>query len=470
MAKPAWAPQFEEYAQRLLDVYGTPGMMVAVAKDGQPIYEHGFGHRDREAELPITRNTVFGIGSVTKSMACLAIMQLQEQGKLSVHDPIVKHVPEFRAVNEQFTKGITIHHFMTHTSGLPPTSILNHCLYPHMKDDPSAKTRMSTVESIEPIVTTMQLIEKLAELELEPLGEPGTVFSYYNDGYAILGEIIERLSGQSLEDYFQEQVFGPAGMHHSTYLPAVMGLYPDVTVIYAEREEDGEIYRSNSWWESPAMLAAGFVKSSAADMMAYLEVFRTGGKVGDNRILSDESVKQMCAPHVLLPSLPGAHYGYGLTVTTDQHGHRLVEHGGSLKGIAAWVSVLPDQGLTAVGLSNLAGSPTNPVVLGALNGARAFSVDAPRHEWPEQPLPSRERLEAYVGKYSSDEGETVEFTLENGQLIASAREEVAPARYIGNDTVIVRIKEMESAGQFMFNDKGEAYALAFHYRVIRRAE
>src|SRR5699024_12366992 len=111
---------FEEKANALIDREQIPGVSLAVNESGSPIYEHGFGFRNIDKELPVTPDTVFGIASMSKSFTCVAIMQLQEAGKLSVHDPVIKHLPNFRLPNQAYAKQITIHHLMTHTSGLPP--------------------------------------------------------------------------------------------------------------------------------------------------------------------------------------------------------------------------------------------------------------------------------------------------------------------------------------------------------------
>ena len=95
-----------------------PGVAIGLAKDGELFYGKGFGYRDVEKQLEVTIDTVFATGSITKSFTCVAIMQLQEAGKISVHDPVKKYLPNFR-LKHGSTEQITIHHFMTHTSGIP---------------------------------------------------------------------------------------------------------------------------------------------------------------------------------------------------------------------------------------------------------------------------------------------------------------------------------------------------------------
>ncbi|MEC0304312.1 serine hydrolase domain-containing protein [Terribacillus saccharophilus] len=111
---------FEQYSDDILKKYKVPGFAIGLAKDGELCYEKEFGHRDMEDELPLSADTVFGVGSITKAFTATSILQLQEKRKLSVKDPVIKFLPEFKTPNEEQTKQMTIHHFLTHTSGIPP--------------------------------------------------------------------------------------------------------------------------------------------------------------------------------------------------------------------------------------------------------------------------------------------------------------------------------------------------------------
>src|SRR6266545_1490242 len=127
MSEPDWAQQYERFAADLIERSGIPGAAVALAQDGQVVYERGFGHRDAAGALPVTPDTRFGLGSVTKSFPALCIAQLEETGKLSIADPVVKWLPEFklpRSEDARYTSEIAIHHFLTHSSGIPPEPAL----------------------------------------------------------------------------------------------------------------------------------------------------------------------------------------------------------------------------------------------------------------------------------------------------------------------------------------------------------
>jgi CubicO group peptidase (beta-lactamase class C family) len=466
--KPTWAPIFETYANQLLAPYHIPGVSVAVAKEGEVIYHHGFGHRDAEQGLPLTLDTVMGIGSITKSFTCVAIMQLHEQGKLNVQDPVVKYLPEFRTNNSAYTEQITLHHFMTHTSGLAPLPILFRALYNSMKDDPSAKERLEKrQEPVVPIETYAELMEAIAQSDVPLLGAPGTHFSYSNDGYSLLGAIIERVSGLGYVAYMEQHILKPAGMTRSTFRREDLAEWQDVTQLYAVRPNEGaeEVFAAPGWWQAPAQLAAGFLRCSTRDMLRYAEIYRTGGLVGQVRILSAQSVKLMTRPYA--QAAPGMGYGYGLMLTPEYAGVSLVEHGGALKGIAAWFSVLPEKGLTGVCLTNLAGGPSSQLLLGALNAAMGQPVEQTRVAFQEQAV-APESLEAYVGTYCSGEDEEMKVASQDGQLVIEYQGQQWPARCVGEHTFAIKVKELEGAARFLFDQQGQVYAVAYHYRIIRK--
>jgi len=171
---------YEANAKKVIETEQIPGASVAIAINGKRKYEHGFGYRHVDKQLPVTAETVFGIASMTKSFACVAIMQLQEAGKLSVHDPVVNYLPNFHVPESTYTNKITIHHLMTHTSGIPPLKTHVFARKRSIDQDPAAKDYgLNLVDNEgEAIDTFDELIDYLGSTDYELLGEPGTEFSY----------------------------------------------------------------------------------------------------------------------------------------------------------------------------------------------------------------------------------------------------------------------------------------------------
>lgn len=208
---------FEKNAKKLITKYMIPGVAIGLAQDAIPVYEKGFGFRNVDNQLPVTMDTVFGIASVTKSFTCMAIMQLQEAGKLSVQDPVLKYLPELSTLRNT-TDNMTVHHFMTHSAGLPPLPTI---LYANKKSVDITQSEYKDYKhndsNQKSIHDYEQLMEFISQLEFDLLGEPGSEFSYSNDCYALLGAIIERVSGVPFERYIKENILVPAGMSNSCF-------------------------------------------------------------------------------------------------------------------------------------------------------------------------------------------------------------------------------------------------------------
>jgi CubicO group peptidase (beta-lactamase class C family) len=463
MGTPEWGAAFEDSALRTLALYQTPGMAVAVARDGEMVYHHGFGHRDRERGLPVGPDTVFGIGSITKSFTCVALMQLQERGRLSVHDPVQRHLPEFSTPDPAAARAMTLHHFMTHSSGLPPLPSLYPAMARSIAGDPATPPQLAGGEA-RPIDTAADLMDAIAHGDFELLGPAGAQFSYSNDAYALLGAVIERVSGQSYGAYLREHILGPCGMTSTVLSAADLG--EDVATLYAIRPNaDGTetVYAAPQWWDAPAMLAAGFLKSTTRDLLRYLEIYRTGGRAGGERILTEDSVAAMCRPHV--PVSPRAGYGYGFSVT-PYHGVTLVEHSGGLKGIAAQVTVVPERGVTGAALANAAGAPSGHVLLRAVNGLLGLPLETRRAEYAAVAAPAD--LAPYTGLYRSGEGARIAVSVEPDGLVFAAEGHRLVARPVGEDAFTVTHREDETFVRFL-RRSGSVWAMAHGSRIVRRA-
>jgi CubicO group peptidase (beta-lactamase class C family) len=477
MSEAAWSARFERWAEPLVRRAEAPGVIVAVGERGRMTYAHGFGHRDREAGLPITPDTMFGIGSVTKSFTAVAILQLQEQGRLSIDDPVVRHIPELAVPNAHGDPPMRIHHLLTHSSGLPPLPTLVPAMLTSLRQDEAVAREMGLPTELlrdgQAIDSPEEMVRYLNALDIRPLGRPGEVFSYSNDGYALLGMIVERVSGQPYGDYLAEHVLGPAGMGRTGLVEAAPG-DPDASVLYARRrregeggaEGEGEVVRSPLWWQSSAMAAAGFLRSTAADLLRYLEIFRTGGTVDGVRLLREESVRAMTARHIACDL--DQWYGYGLMVSAHQAGVTLVEHGGSIKGVAAQILLVPERGLTVAVLANLAGTPSLRLAIGAVNAYLGLEdVGTPRISPPDYAGPA-EDLEELVGRYASEEGAQCEVSREGDHLVLTSGGERLPARRIGARRFLIVYHEEPMGVEF--RPVGGQAAMTFGLRVLRRVE
>ncbi|MGV3135122.1 serine hydrolase [Brevibacillus agri] len=465
-----WVESFEEYAQNLLSKAKITGAAVGLAEQGQLEYFHGFGLADDTADAQeLTADTVFGIGSVTKSFTCVAIMQLQEAGKLNVHDPVHTYIPELRTPNEAFTREMTIHHLMTHTAGFPPLDTLVGAMKNSMAEEAADRSFSSglqwDVEKAEAIETKEEMLAYLAKLDYELLGAPGEQFSYSNDSYALLGVIIERVSGSTYEQFVHENILAPAGMTHSAFLIEELPADAQVATLFTRKspEDGGDVYRSPSWWDAPAMRSAGFLKSTIRDLLRYTELFRTGGLVGDKRLLSEASVKAMTTPHAPLSPFQG--YGYGLMIGTDCHGGTLVEHGGAIKGVSAQIFAIPERNLTGAILMNVDGAPVTDLMHGLLNANNGKPAATPPFPYADYELPP-ERFAAYAGEYRSSEGANVTVAIEENALVLKAMGATVPLRPVGEDGFVWKRGETDSYIHFYRDEAGTISRMGFGFRQL----
>jgi CubicO group peptidase (beta-lactamase class C family) len=364
----------------------APGVAVLVARDGKVLLSHCLGMANLSHDVPITPTTKFRIGSITKQFTAAAILKLQEEGRLSVNDKLTKFFPDYPRGDE-----VTIHHLLTHTSGIK-----------------SYTSKPEFMNSAPVAATSDEMIESFKN---DPFDfDPGSRFAYNNSGYFLLGAIIEKVSGQSYNDYLRSTFFEPLEMHDTGVHEATAVLKGEAT---GYQYESGKITRSINWDMSRAG-AAGSLYSTVEDLMRWNEgVF--GGKV-----LSDESLEAAFTPVKLnSDEMPMMTYGYGW-VMGERRGLKTISHGGGLHGWSSVITRYVDQDTTIVVLHNaLPGMPgLSPGEVADL-AADAFlwqeMESRPRYEVDESADPST--FAAYVGRYDY-QGAVLDVAMEGEQLTA----------------------------------------------------
>lgn len=459
---------FEKKGQELLDKYKVPGSVVAIAQDGQIVYEKAFGYKNAEKGQAPDTDTVFGLASVTKSFTCVAIMQLAEKGKLHIHAPVISYLPEFSIEDKEELEGITVHHFMTHSSGLPPLPSLDYAMSRKRNDDALDLLEITDEEYPE-LNTSEQLMDFINELNVELFSTPGELFSYSNDAFALLGAIVARVSGIPYEQYVVDHILKPCGMSHTYFTIEEYGDYENITTCYEQQEADGksQIYAVLDWWDAPSMRATGFLKSTAGDMLKYTQIYVNKGVVNGNRILSEESVEQMLTPHIKMD--PERYYGYGLGIVQDYFGNKLVEHGGSLPSISSKLGMIPEEGVSVIVLTNLMGFPASKMMEIALNDYFGRDIDASPFFYEEYTV-DFETLQSYQGKYASDEGMDVTLSLENEKVTFQYKGDEYPIKFVRKNVFIAYMDDVKEPIEILIDDKGQPNAVSIFHRIVPKVK
>ncbi|HMM42922.1 MAG TPA: serine hydrolase, partial [Thermomicrobiales bacterium] len=324
--------------EALMAAESVPGAAVAVVAGGEVVFERGYGLADLAAGRPVTPDTVFGIGSLGKSFTAVAIAQLVAEGRLAFNTSAVELLPELRLPEPFPTREITVEHLLSHTSGLPVLPVLEMSLGWRTGDDP--------MEGYD------DLIRYLATMAERPAGHPGERFSYSNDSYALLGTIVERLSGMSYAEYLESRVFAPLGMTRSTLAdPTSLG-WEDVTSLY-DYEVGQPAYRPD--WPASAIVApAGLHRSTARDMARYL-IAHLGGFPGVPEDLREELYR----PRVWRDAESGYALGWGVFPTF--RGELALAHSGGITGVSSHAILLPGRRAGVIALLNVSGGPAREI-------------------------------------------------------------------------------------------------------------
>lgn len=454
---------FEAYADALLGRYAVPGAAAAASRDGKVVFARGFGAADRERGVPAAPETVFGVASVTKSFTAAAIMRLAGDRRLSVDDPVVEYLPELR-VPRGDASAIRIHHFLTHTPGFPPLPSRWYAFGASARLDAEGAPPPVPVESRPPFATAGDLMTYLAETDWTPLGPPGAYFSYSNEGFALLGEIVARVSGRPYERFVTEEIIRPLGLTRTAFGPKPAAPVEGMTTPYIVRGRDGarEIVPAKTWWHSEVWDPAGGICSTVLDLLRYLDVYRGGSGRG---VLSERAIAAMLRPHA--PTGPGQAYGYGFAIIPDYWGAALVEHGGGRRSISAHVACVPSRGTAVTVLANLADAPVRTIAHGLLNVLEGRAPASAVISHPDYEAPAG-RLEGFAGEYRSGEGSLVLARVADGRLELEADGERLPARAVGPDAFTVTVRGAEQYVRFLRNDGNPAWAVAYGSRTIRR--
>ncbi|HEY4940174.1 MAG TPA: serine hydrolase domain-containing protein [Rhizomicrobium sp.] len=463
-AKPSSIAELETWIEETLQDAGTPGAAVDLERAGERLLARGFGRRDVEAGPELDVETVFGCGSVTKSLTALAILLLEEEGKLATSDAVSSHLPQLRLPGPPVAP-ITIYHLLTHTSGLPPLPSRHYAWLSQDDLETFERAALERLPPREPIRSLEELIAFLSEYPFALHAPPGEQFSYSNEGYNLLGAIVERVSGKSLPAFMHERILAPAGMNRSSLdLQFTLGL-PHVTKLHVR--QDGKIVTSANWFNPACWSAAGALRSTATDLVRYFRMLASDGLLDGVRIASVDSVRKMTRTYTARDHQ--IWYGYGLQVS-DLSGHALAYHGGGQKGVAAFAGFAAAEGVVCAVLTNLADSPVERIWAACMRAALGLPP-GPLHE-PATPIDLElDTLRSFAGAYHSPEAGRIRVVVDDsGRVRVTAGGVSARALPVAKDSLMFAGPRGEQTIRFL-RLGGSDVSHAFHGgRVISRVE
>ncbi|HVG35342.1 MAG TPA: serine hydrolase domain-containing protein [Pyrinomonadaceae bacterium] len=299
-------------------MYGFSGA-VLVAKDGRIILNRGYGLANKEQGIVNTSETIFPIGSLTKQFTAAAILRLEMQGKLSSADLVSKHLGQF----PQDKAGMTLHHLLTHTSGL-------------ISDGANAQL---------PLENRDEYIEAVKRTQLK--FAPGEKYSYSNVGYNLLAAVVEKVSGISFEDYLQQQLFQRAGMKMTGFVgkkswsdkkrmrDSLIALGYEPAAIGSSSATRAERPQPSKWDDR----GAGGVLTTTGDLFKWYRALE------GTRLLSATAKKKLYTPNL-------GDYAYGWEIKKTEQGTPIIQHGGDVLGYQSWFAAYPQEKLLIITLIN----------------------------------------------------------------------------------------------------------------------
>jgi len=322
--KPDVDTVFARYAK------STPGCAVGVERDGVPTLAKGYGMADLEHDVPITPDTIFEAGSVTKQFTAAAVLLLARDGKLSIDDPVRKYIPELPDYEK--SGPLLIRHILNHTSGLRDWgSVASIAGWPRT-------TRVHTHAHVLEIVSHQQSLNF----------PPGSNWSYSNTGFNLAAILVARVSGQSFSTFTAERIFKPLGMSHTSWRDDYTRIVKNRAIAYREdREHTGE-FKTDMPFEN--VYGNGGLLTTVGDLLKWNENF-------EEPVVGDRAFVELQQQAGKFNDGRTHGYAFGLYVG-NREGLREVYHSGSTAGYSAFLTRFPDQKLSIAVLCNVATNAT----------------------------------------------------------------------------------------------------------------
>ncbi|HKV34365.1 MAG TPA: serine hydrolase [Pyrinomonadaceae bacterium] len=406
--------RLDQFIARHMRETGAPGMTLALANRDGLIRASTYGFADTKAKARVVPETMFEIGSVSKSFVGLALLQLRDEGKLDLNKPVVEYLPWLK-INSKF-EAITTHHLLSHSAGLPAAPLL---------------------------------LDALLH-ELPAAYAPGKRFLYCNTGYNILGFLIEALDKRPFAEAMRARMLTPLGM--STSAPIISnGIRAQMAVGYEPLDEgkpfpNGGPLAEAQWLEVD--VAAGSIASTPADMAKYMRMLLNRGALPKGRLLSEAAFASFIKPAIDSPYRgEPASYGYGLWIS-DIEAHTRLRHTGGMVAFSSSLDVDLTDGVGAFASVNANLRGYRPVAV-TKYAIELFNASLANKPLPEAPVAAASPEEVknaadYAGVYTSPDGKKLEFSAEGEKLVLTYNGRKIALERMGGDRFIVKHPAFDS--------------------------
>lgn len=353
----------------------APGCVVLVAKKGNIIYKKAFGSANLDLNIPMQTDMIFRIGSLTKQFTAIAILQVVEQGRISLLDSIQKYVPDYPY--KGYT--ITIEKLLTQTSGIKDYMAIS-----NPADDRTNYTPKQGVDYF----------------KNEPLEfKPGSQFRYSNSNYYLLGYILEVVTGKRYADYLQQNIFLKAGLHNTYYIDTTKNIEH---VPQGYSRFDGKLEKA-TLENVTTIYAAGGIMSDADDLYQWHK------SLYNNELINHQLLTKAFTPYTLTDGTY-SEYGYGWFIKSLD-GSKTIEHSGSTDGFQTDEIYLPHEDVYVVTLFNCFERDMDWIVLS--NDIASVAIGKPLNNYIQL---NEDVLKRYLGEYVFNADHQLIVTLENGKL------------------------------------------------------
>ncbi len=411
----------DEFMNAEVKVNGFTGA-VLLARKGVPIVSKGFAMANLEWQIANTPQTKFRLGSITKQFTSMAIMQLQQMGKVKVEDSICQHLTPC----PDAWKPVTVHHLLTHTSGIPSYT-----------NSPGYMRTMMMPK------TSEEMISSFRDLPLE--FAPGEQYKYNNSGYFLLGVIAEKLTGKKYEDVIRDQILTPLGMADTGY-DRTETVLPKRASGYSR---DGVTIRNAPFLDMAQPFSAGAMYSTVEDLLKWDQALYT------DKLLPEAARKAMWTPFK-------GNYAYGwavLPASPATFNRTFVQHGGSINGFATMIIRLPDENLTAIVFANSTQAPSGRIAkdLVAIMLGEPYTVAVERTTATINP----KILDSLVGVYEIVPAFQITVTREGDQMYMQATKQPKFPVFPDSETKFF-LKVVDAQVTFVKDDTGAVTHLILH--------